>query len=520
MNHKYINYLVFLAIVAVVVGLAVNHSRHMSALVSDMEGNDRARRIAAAKELVTGEQFMDSITGESVANRVRIVQALEDWGTKQATTQLVAYLKDMDRPVRDRITLALALLSTRSPDHLQEVGNGIKDGDANVRKGCVAVLQAIGQTTLEKSEAVLAHALPDVPAPQIAAALAHVDPAVADQVISKVTALMKADAGARESGGDVLAALADKREESVAALLPLLADKDEGVRMGAASALGKVGSKTAVPALIAAMHKDTAQVRRVAIGAIALIADPSGEAALTEALSNVNDDNDARAQAAVGLGRIATPTAIATLIKALSDDDLKVQLAAVSALGRAGDKAVGPLLGLLKTGRPALRLRAAEALAATGSKSACPGLVEAASDPDPQVRVAACKALAWVGGPAQVPALIARLSDADGSVSTAAADALSRLGAIARPALVAAMMSPSEDVAFLAARALGREGQDAVPAIAEAVAKRPGIARWGVVALADAGGPEAVKVLETLTSDRDPIVKRGAAEALQKLGVD
>lgn len=519
MNRKYINYLVFLGIVAVVVGLAVNHSRHMAGLVSDMEGNDKAKRIAAAQELVTGEQFMDSITGETVANRVRIVQALEDWGTKQATTQLVAYLKDMDRPVRDRITLALASLATRSPDHLQEVVNGIKDGDANVRKGCIAALQSIGQATPAKAQAVLARALPDVPAPEIARALANVDPKVADQLISKVAALMKADAGARESGGDVLSALVDKREESVAALLPELTDKDEGVRMGAASGLGKVGSKTAVAPLIRAMKTDTAQVRRVAIGAIALIADPSGEAALTEALANPDDDNDARAQAAVGLGRIGTPTAIATLIKALSDDDLKVQVAAVGALGRAGEPAVAPLLALLKDPRPALRVRAAESLQATGSRAACGGLVAALSDPEPAVRRAACVALGAVGGAAQVPALIARLADRDGAVATAAADALSRMGAVARPALVAAMAGP-EDVAFLAARALGREGQDAVPAVAAEVARKPSVGRWAVVALGDAGGPEAVKTLQSLEQAPDPLVKRGASEALQKLGID
>ena len=49
-----------------------------------------------------------------------------------------------------------------------------------------------------------------------------------------------------------------------------------------------------VPDLRQAMRSDTAQVRRVAIGAIALIADRSGEEALTEAIRNPNDDNESR----------------------------------------------------------------------------------------------------------------------------------------------------------------------------------------------------------------------------------
>ena len=149
MNRKVLNYVIFFAVVAVVVGLAVRHSLHMSGLVADMAGDDRARRVAAAQELVKGEQFMDAITGESIGRRVRIVQALEDWGTKEAMAQLVTYQKDPDRPVRDRIVLSLVRLATKSDDHLQAVVNGIKDGDANIRRGSVLTLQVVGRRSAE-----------------------------------------------------------------------------------------------------------------------------------------------------------------------------------------------------------------------------------------------------------------------------------------------------------------------------------------------------------------------------------
>lgn len=81
-NKKYLNYAIFLLIVVVVVGLAVSHSRHMRNLVDSMAGPNRAARVAAAKELVKAEQFMDAVTGETVETRTAVVQALEDWATE------------------------------------------------------------------------------------------------------------------------------------------------------------------------------------------------------------------------------------------------------------------------------------------------------------------------------------------------------------------------------------------------------------------------------------------------------
>src|SRR5690348_2772318 len=80
MPRKYLNYAILTAIVAGVAGTAVNHSRRIAADVAAMAGPDRAARIAAAKELVHAEEFMDSVSGEPQAQRVRIVRALEDWG--------------------------------------------------------------------------------------------------------------------------------------------------------------------------------------------------------------------------------------------------------------------------------------------------------------------------------------------------------------------------------------------------------------------------------------------------------
>ncbi|MCC6729595.1 MAG: HEAT repeat domain-containing protein [Chthonomonadales bacterium] len=537
MNRKYINYAIFIAIVGLVVGLAINHSRHMAYVVSSMAGPDRVARIAAAKELVRGEQFMDSITGEETPTRVRIVQALVDWaasgeangpdpsdpkktfGPKSAVTQMVAYLKDTDKPVRDALLVGLIQVGTLTPENLQELVNGIKDGDGNARKVCITVLQALGQKDPATGLALLKATLPDYDQAALESAMARRKPEVAEQIIPKVVALMKADAAARGTGGDVLAAFEDQRERSVAELAPLLKDADVGVRSGAVNALGKVGSKTPVPQLVQMMHKDTAQVRRVAIGAIALIADRSGEAALTEALNRPDDNNEARAQAATGLGRIATPTAIATLVKALQDDDLKVQTAAVNALARAGQPAVRPLLVALRAPDPRLRVRAAQALEGIASPASNAALSAALNDPVREVRVAAAHAMGFEGNAGAVPALVARLANPDGSLAAAASEALATIGAPARPALAKAL-SGEATRAYFAAQALGRQGAAAVSTARQAASAEPAAGRWAAIALTSIGGPEATTALQDLARSGTGETRAAAELGLKKLGVD
>lgn len=514
MNRKFLNYAIFILIVGVVVGLAVNHSRHMAYLVSSMAGPDSAARVAAAKELVKNEQFMDSINGETVKTRVKVVQALEDWGDKDATKQLVAFLKDPDRPVRDRILLALLRVGTKSKDNLQELVNGIKDGDANVRKYCVKALQILGSDTPQAAEAQVPK---DQPREEIMAAWQKRDVGVAANIVPMVVEIILKEAGGRAAGGDVLGGLPEHREQSVRLLRPLITDKDEGVRAAAAEAMGKVGSKSAIPDLIRAMHKDTPQVRRIAIGAIALIAAPSGEAALIEAINNPDDDNEARAQAVAGLGKIATPTAIAVLIKALDDYDLKVQEQTVDALARAGDKAIGALTAALHAPKQGVRARAAQALGKIQSPKSVNALIAALKDPDATVRAAAAAALGFSNNRQAVEPLIVALRDPDGGVAKEAADALARIGEPARPALARAMAGNHSVAAYLAANALGKQGPSAARTVEQA-ATTPSAQRWAVVALGSMGGPEAVAVLEKLVNSSDPITRDSAQLALKRLG--
>lgn len=509
--RKYLNYIVFGAVVLVVVGLAVNHSRHMRSLVNGLTSDDKQTQASAAAELIAMEQFMDAITGEPVETRVKAAGALESLGNDAAVKQAVAFLKDPDKPVRDRLVVTLKHIGANSNKNVKELVVGLKDGDAYVRKGTIAALTD-----------------------------AHDGIGPKPGVIKAIVDLMKAEGGARGPGGDVLGNslfLTDgAKQESVPLLLAQLQDKDEGVRGGAAEALGKVGDPRAIAALKDTMAKDTAQVRRRAIGAIALIADRSGEDSLTESIKNVNDDKEARAQAASGLGKIASPTAISTLIEALNDDDLALRTSAVAALARAGrPKSDGPantpvlaeLNRALRDRRPPVRLGAAQALQTIAVPDANATLIAllqndpgAPDDPDMRdnIRSAAALALGFPGNRPAVAPLIRALSDTSGDVVDAAQKALAAIGPAATDALIAVMQKGSTD-ALYASRALAAQGASALPALQKAAqSPNPVGQRWAAVALGDMNVADARPTLQALEKSSDPDVAYVAKEKLDSLG--
>jgi HEAT repeat protein len=504
--RKYLNYIVFGVIVLLVIGLAVNHSRHIRALVDELANGSPEQHRDAANELIKAEQFSDSITGEPVDVRVKVAAALADLPTVDGIKQASGLLKDPEKPVRLAAIQTLKKIGAASPDTIKELMNGLKDGDVNVRKGTISVLTA-----------------PD-----------GIGPKQTPDVVAAVVDIMKREGGARASGGDVLSSptfdpVANSR--SIPALEALLTDKDDGVKQGAADALGKIGDPSAVAILIGVLHNPatTADVRRVVIGAIALIAAPSGEATLTEAINNPNDDNEARAQSAVGLGRIGTPTAIATLVKALSDDDLNVRAAAVSALARAGNAQTGganaaavqdQVIAALRSPSQITRLGAAQALQTIHASTANAPLIAMLADTanTEAVRAAAATALGYDGNQAAIAPLIAALNARSGTIQAAATSALAGIGAKATDALIAVTQRGGAD-AYYAAQALGQQGETALPALENAAkTAAPAQQRWIAVALGETNQPTARDTLQQLAASKDPDVAYVAHEQLTHLG--
>jgi len=177
--------------------------------------------------------------------------------------------------------------------------------------------------------------------------------------------------------------------------------------------------------------------------------------------------------AAEELGQLKAKSAVAPLLKALSDSQLAVRLAAAAALGAIGDKAAAPgLVTILDDGNPQVRKTAADALGAIGDASVLPVLLARLSDDAAIVRQAAAGALGKLGG----SALEALLQAAGDSNNATRAGAIYALGSVkdsrATDALLAALRDAHLTVRRNAADALGRARDDrAVPALAELVAK-------------------------------------------------
>ncbi|HZI75865.1 MAG TPA: HEAT repeat domain-containing protein, partial [Gemmatimonadales bacterium] len=232
-------------------------------------------------------------------------------------------------------------------------------------------------------------------------------------------------------------------------------------RAFAAELLGRVGNAKAVPALlqtVQATGTEDADVREIALRALARIADPGAIDPLVAALENADawlaprladilvrhgalaieplihllsgtDRNTARAWAANVLGEVRAVEAVPLLLQALEDPSDEVRSKAATALGRLRDRrAVAPLLEhLLSDPAPFVRARVASALAQFGGPEVTERLVRTLGDSAWWVRMRGVEALEQIG-PGAEAALLMALDDTDPEIRQRAAVSLERLG--------------------------------------------------------------------------------------------
>lgn len=232
-------------------------------------------------------------------------------------------------------------------------------------------------------------------------------------------------------------------------------------RAFAAELLGRVGNAKAVGPLldtVSATGAEDADVREIALRALARIADPRAVEPLVHALRSSKvwltpriadilarhaDDavapmlalldeggrHHARAWAASVLGEVRAHRAFPSLIRALGDPDDEVRAKASGALGKLGDRRAIPYLleHLLTDPAPFVRARIAGALGQFDDPDVIERLVRALGDPAWWVRMRSVEALEQIGPQAESPLLIA-LDDPDPELRIRAAVALERLG--------------------------------------------------------------------------------------------
>lgn len=130
-------------------------------------------------------------------------------------------------------------------------------------------------------------------------------------------------------------------------LIDLLFDEDVQVRLAAVSSLGTLGDRRAVPALINCLRSGDDDFRTNVIVALAQMPDERAFNPLVVALFEESDD--IRRNAAAAIGRLHDPRAFEPLRALLSDSCAEVRSNAAWALGELGDtRADGCLIRFLE----------------------------------------------------------------------------------------------------------------------------------------------------------------------------
>ncbi len=316
----------------------------------------------------------------------------------------------------------------------------------------------------------------------------------------------------------------------------------------------------AVPVLLERLNAPDRQARVVALRALGFLGDDAKSS--VPRLIALLRDPDLRGEAASALGGIGARDAIPALLARLKDLDPGFRARAAETLGRIGWErqaaqyssrtiargAIRPLAAALKDSDPGVRAAAARALRDIGSESSVviPELVAALGDPVAKVRLAAVRAFGRVG---QVPAgsrgvVIALLKDPDPLVRKAAAGAMDedalKTGAVVA-GLLAALKDPVADVRAIAARTLGRAHVVGYSSGGEVVFDSPGLVQDPAAPVslrAALGDPDprvraavawllpvfkgkaatSVPLLTARLKDPDASVRRAAGEALSRFG--
>jgi HEAT repeat protein len=207
----------------------------------------------------------------------------------------------------------------------------------------------------------------------------------------------------------------------VEALIAALTDEDASVRADAARALGGLGDRQAVPALVAALQRSEAadgeslaDVQAAAARALSSIGDPQAVKPLVRyAASEWTDEELVPLIAAIG------EPAVKPLITILGGRSLGQRQVAAQALGEIGDPRAVP--ALLAFGR---KDETATAALVDIGKPAVPALVKALDDPATPIRATAAEALGGIGDRRATDELSDALADPEDDVWRAASDAL------------------------------------------------------------------------------------------------
>ena len=355
----------------------------VASLVSALRDSDRELRLRAAKALEAAG-WKPASDEQGVWRAVAYFEFLKaaDFGTA-AVEPLIAELEDPHNPHRREVIQSLGPMGDARA--IGPLLAAISDPDPNIRVAAVDALNGISEPHVVASLInVLKDPNKNVRAVAAAALGKANDASAVDPLLAVLT---DEDWAVRKAAGDSLARLRDKR--AVEPMIALVNDPDPDVRETAVHALGEIRDRSAVECLVRALVDPQLSVRTLAASALrkvdsqwekleqALRMIPRLRVALrsndywvrqaaSEVLARLDKSHVAAPQldgTNTTVIRVRQQVAFGVLVKALSDHDPILRLAAAEALGRAEDRRlIPPLVGALVDPKPWVRHSAAVAL--------------------------------------------------------------------------------------------------------------------------------------------------------------
>jgi HEAT repeat protein len=544
---------------------------------------ERLRDLGDARAIIPlVERFSDA------AKEVRLaaVQGVGRLGDPRATSALIRLLRDPVLEVRLAAVEALGLL--RSPEAVDallpllesrsdEIGTKVCEALGRIGdvRSVRALVRHLGQGPLRaaSAEALVLVGKPAVP--QVVACLEgsadECDPAAAVPLLGQIgdsratpalivelgrarvkkdvvvdalgqiadpTALVPllalldgADAALEKRVLRVIEPILDARAGDV--LVRALADKDEDVRVLAATYLGGLGVHAAVPPLLALTGKETPSLLRLqAIRSLGLIGDARATLPLVELLAQ--GDADARVEAADALAYLKDPASVAPLLRIAEDPASPARRPAIAALrgplratrnAKLRAPARATLEKLLGGNDVALALDALDTLAAMNDAESLAAILPLARQGRRDLRRSAIGVLGNFRDARALPVLVDALADEDDGIRGAAAWALGKLGdAQAVPALLKAAHDRGFVTQVNASGALARLGPAVAAKLGDepltlAAHRNPWVRANAAVLLGLQGGDAAQRrLVEMATTDSHRYVRWAAVRGLVRLG--
>ncbi|HPD15654.1 MAG TPA: HEAT repeat domain-containing protein [Planctomycetota bacterium] len=478
-------------------------------LLKELQGKGEATKRSAAEWEAAHAKALDALLPKLTGDD------LEERGEANRVLARIGWHASRPGAAAERTAAEKALLARLRPDL--------------PKLGVIAILEGLERIGTEEAVGPLARLL-DARETELPSVREHARRALLKNPSPKAVDALRA-ALAKAEGAEwrvgLINALGERRDKAAApALIALVKDDDQGVKLAAIEALARIGDKGAANLLAAASKGAPPRVWRIAIVSYLLLADrlveADDKAAALKLYQNLLGAEDfVKCGALIGVGRAGGPAELAVIFESLADPDPEIRGAAMTALNMMPAAAVNvAVTEKLRTAKPEVRVVLLRLLAGRGEASAAPTLVAAASDADEAVRIAAYEGLAALGDARALPPLIAALAKAQGKEQEAVRNAAARIrGKPATEALVKAMDDADAALRVELLKTLAaRKDAAAVPALLQAASdKEEAVRSEALKALGGYAGAEALDGLVALLVKADDKDRAAAERALSSV---